>query len=225
MNKDVSNRPNPLRRRLLLALCFSALPCAHAAELVAEQAVLDAEQSRRFRAWFVLLVAEQLRQGPNPRWQHRDCAGLVRFAVDESFSSHDAAWRRNNSLQERRLPPELALSPQQTQWRQRWRHIDGSIGAFATAFAMVQENSIFVSRDINQAQPGDLLFFDQGEDQHLMIWMGNYIAYHTGTRRRHDTGLRAVGVQQMLAWRDVRWQPRNDNPNFIGVFRLRFLSR
>jgi uncharacterized protein YfaT (DUF1175 family) len=187
---------------------------------------LDAEQSRRFRAWFVLLVAEQLRQGPNARWYHRDCAGLVRFAVGETWRSHDAKWRAQNGLSNRRLPPELELTPaQQTAWPQRWRRIDGSVGAFVTAFSLVQENSVRISSDINLAEPGDLLFFDQGDDQHLMIWMGNYIAYHNGRRTRDDTGLRAVGVQQLLTWSDVRWQPRSDNPNFIGVFRLRFLSR
>lgn len=187
--------------------------------------MLDAEQSRRFRVWFVLLVAEQFRQGPNPRWYHRDCAGLVRFAASETLRVHDAKWRRDNGLLDRRLPPELDLTAAQADWRQRWRSFDGSVGPFATAFALVQENSVAVSRDINMAEPGDLLFFDQGDDQHLMIWMGSYIAYHNGHRTRDDTGLRAVGVEQLLTWSDVRWQPRSDNPNFIGVFRLRFLSR
>jgi uncharacterized protein YfaT (DUF1175 family) len=204
----------------------SAASSAGAGIDTAAAPVLDAEQSRRFRAWFVLLVAEQLRRGPNPRWYHRDCAGLVRFAVGESWRSHDLKWRAQNGLSNRRLPPELELSAaQQATWPQRWRRIDGSEGAFVTAFSLVQENSVLVSRDINLAEPGDLLFFDQGDDQHLMIWMGNYIAYHNGRRTRDDTGLRAVGVQQLLTWSDVRWQPRSDNPNFIGVFRLRFLSR
>lgn len=189
------------------------------------RAGLDAQQTQRFRAWFTLLVAEQLHQGPNPRWTHRDCAGLVRFAVDETLRPHDAAWRKQNGLRSRRLPPELELSGDQSTWRENWRRIDGSNGAYASAYALVQENSVFVSKDVNQALPGDLLFFDQGDDQHLMVWMGDYIAYHTGTNRRNDDGLRAVGVPQLMAWRDVRWQPRKDNPNFIGVFRLRFLSR
>jgi uncharacterized protein YfaT (DUF1175 family) len=186
---------------------------------------LDAEQSNRFRAWFVLLVSEQLRRGPNPRWYHRDCAGLVRFAVDETLRPHDFAWRKANGLTTRRLPPPLILTPAQAAWRQRWTRLDGSEGAFVTASALVQQNSMLVSRDINMARAGDLLFFDQGDDQHLMIWMGDYIAYHNGSRREDDTGLRAVSIQQLLTWSDVRWQPRIDNPNFIGVFRLRYLTR
>lgn len=190
----------------------------------APAAPLDAVQSRHFRAWFTLIVAEQLRHGPNPRWQHRDCAGLVRFAVDEALRPHDYRWRRDNALADRPLPPEVLLHGAPPPWRGQWRQIGGTRGAFASAMAVVQENSRFVSRDISQARPGDLLFFDQGDDQHLMIWMGDYIAYHTGGARRDDDGMRAVSVRQLFTWRDVRWQPRIDNPNFVGVFRLSFLS-
>jgi len=42
---------------------------------------LDAHRSMIVRAWMVRVVNEQLRQGPTPRWFHRDCAGLVRFAI------------------------------------------------------------------------------------------------------------------------------------------------
>ena len=48
------------------------------------------------------------------------------------------------------------------------------------AIKLVQFNSRLVGRDLNQARPGDLMF-DQGDDQHLMIWMGRSIAYHTGS--------------------------------------------
>jgi uncharacterized protein YfaT (DUF1175 family) len=77
---------------------------------------------------------------------------------------------------------------------------------------------------VNQALPGDLLFFDQGDDQHLMIWLDRYIAYHTGTVTPTDTGLRAVAVSDLMQWKDSRWQPLDGNPNFVGVFRLDFLT-
>lgn len=207
----------------LAALLSAGLPPGRA--MAAPGAMLSPAQSHDFRAWFTLIVAEQLRHGPNPRWNHRDCAGLVRFAVDESLRRHDAKWRRDNALARQALPPDLALTPAQAAWRGHWRQIGGGTGAFASAAALVQENSRFVSRDINQARPGDLLFFDQGQDQHLMIWMGDYVAYHDGSARRGDNGMRALGARQLFTWRDVRWQPRLDNPNFIGVFRLSFLSR
>lgn len=218
------------RRTCLLWLLGAAcLPPAHALSAgggpgPAAGVALDAEQSRRFRAWMMWAVADQLRRGPNPRWRHRDCAGLVRFAVSEAYAEHDAGWRQVNGAVGVRLPPEVGLSAGQRQQRNRWRQVGGQHGHFVTALALVQENSRFVGRDVNQARPGDLLFFDQGDDQHLMLWMGGSIAYHTGTVGPQDDGLRSVPVRQLLQWKDTRWRPHGSNPNFAGIFRLAFLS-
>ena len=206
---------------MLLGVCVPLRAPATAG--VAAQ--LTPAQSQVFRAWFVRVINEQLRQGPTPRWVHRDCAGLVRFAVNEAFKHHDARWLRANGIDADRLPPELELRADQRTLGNAWTTVDGRSSAFVTALALIQANSTFVSRDINQARIGDLLFFDQGDDQHLMVWMDRYIAYHTGTSSKHDNGLRAVTVQQLLQWPDPRWQPSADNPNFIGVFKLGFLSR
>ncbi|MFX1764725.1 DUF1175 family protein [Paraburkholderia sp. A1RI-2L] len=185
-------------------------------------------QSTIFRAWFVRIVDQQMRRGPTPRWTQRDCAGLVRFAAVEALREHDARWLKANGMNgagdASRLPPELQLSPQQRALASRWTRIDGSVGAYASAIALIQRNSRFVSRDVNQALPGDLLFFDQGDDQHLMIWLDRYIAYHTGTVTPTDSGLRAVAVSDLMQWKDSRWQPFDGNPNFVGVFRFSFLT-
>ena len=177
----------------------------------------------------VRIVNEQLRQGPTPRWTHRDCAGLVRFAAGEALRPHDARWLRANGMRDaesaRQLPPELNLTSAQRTLTQRWARIDGSTGAYVSALGLIQQNSRLIAKDVNQALPGDLLFFDQGDDQHLMIWMDRYIAYHTGTVTRTDNGLRAVPVSELMQWKDSRWQPQGGNPNFIGVFRLAFLTR
>jgi uncharacterized protein YfaT (DUF1175 family) len=186
--------------------------------------LLTSEQSRVFRAWMVRIVDTQIASGPTPRWQHRDCAGLVRFAVAEALRPHDLSWRQANAIGGR-VPPDLTLSPAQQQLRHRWRRADGTTAAYVPAIDLVQENAVLVARDINQAQPGDLLFFDQGDDQHLMVWTGRYVGYHTGSSSPGDNGLRAVSVRDLMAWRDTRWQPVRANPNFAGVYRLRFLSR
>ncbi|WP_433704718.1 DUF1175 domain-containing protein [Paraburkholderia sacchari] len=189
---------------------------------------LTLDQSTIFRAWFVRIVDQQMRRGPTPRWTQRDCAGLVRFAAVEALREHDARWLKANGMSgvgdASRLPPELQLSPQQRTLASRWTRIDGSVGAYASAIALIQRNSRFVSRDVNQALPGDLLFFDQGDDQHLMIWLDCYIAYHTGTVTPTDSGLRAVAVSDLMQWKDSRWQPFDGNPNFVGVFRFAFLT-
>lgn len=187
--------------------------------------MLDAQQSQYFRGWFIRIAEEQLRQGPSPRWYQQDCAGLVRFAANEALKPHDAKWLRSNGYSNRYLPPELSLTEQQRQLAQSWSQGGGKVGPYVDAIKLIQYNSRFIGRDLNQALPGDLIFFDQGDDQHLMIWMGRYIAYHTGSATATDNGMRAVSLQQLMTWKDTRWIPDESNPNFIGVYRLHFLSR
>jgi hypothetical protein len=55
--------------------------------------------------------------------------------------------------------------------------------------------------------------------------MGRYIAYHTGTTTPTDNGMRSASLQQLMTWKDTRWIPDAANPNFIGVYRLNFLSQ
>jgi uncharacterized protein YfaT (DUF1175 family) len=210
---------------LALAPCGAqALDARNPGAWDADSPQLAPEQSRAFRAWMVRIVDKQIAAGPTPRWQHRDCAGLVRFAVAEALRAHDEKWQHASGI-EGRLPPELDLTEAQKELRHNWKLADGKRAAYVGALELVQENTVLVSRDLNLAQPGDLLFFDQGDDQHLMIWSGRYIAYHTGNASGQDNGLRAVSVPQLMAWRDTRWQPVAHNPNFLGVYRLRFLAR
>lgn len=185
---------------------------------------LDAGQSRAFRAWVVRIAEAQIRRGPTPRWTHRDCAGLVRFAVAEALAGHDPRWRRAMGI-DGRLPPDSVPEALRTELRHQWRRPDGSTGAYVNAIGLVQENSRFVGRDLRLARPADLLFFDQGDAQHLMLWTGQRIVYHNGAEPRPgDDGLRAAAPRELLQWTDTRWRPDAANPNFAGVFALAFLT-
>lgn len=209
-------------------LLAAASACAGAGATTAAapaHAQLDREQSQRFRDWMTLLVRAQLDRGPTPRWTHRDCAGLVRFCVDEALRPHDADWKRANGFRGVRVPADVALDEAMLRTlRQSWRRADGSRGAFVPAIDLVQENTRFVSRELMRAQPGDLMFFDMGDEQHLMVWMGHYIAYHTGRDDPGDNGLRALRPEQLFDWQDTRWRPTPDNPNFAGIYCLDFLA-
>jgi len=57
-----------------------------------------------------------------------------------------------------------------------------------------------------------------------MVWMGHYIAYHTGRDEPGDNGLRALRPEQLAGWKDTRWRPNADNPNFAGIYCLDFLA-
>jgi uncharacterized protein YfaT (DUF1175 family) len=185
---------------------------------------LNREQSQRFVDWMTVLIHAQIERGPSPRWAHRDCAGLVRFAVAEALQVHDLAWKRANGMLGMRLPADVDADAAQA-LRHTWRRVDGSRDAYVGALELVQENTRFVSKQLSQARHGDLLFFDQGDDQHLMVWMGHYIAYHTGHTATGDNGLRALTPAQLLGWKDTRWRPSGDNPNFSGIYRFAFIAR
>jgi uncharacterized protein YfaT (DUF1175 family) len=209
------------RRRFCQAAAALALP--RWAVAAAAPPRLDATQSRHLRDWITLLIHAQVELGPTPRWTHRDCAGLVRFAVAESLRPHDLAWRQSMGLLGQRLPPDV--DPQTaTAWRNVWKRADGSQGAFVSALDLVQANTRFVGRQLTQAMAADLLFYDFGDDQHLMVWMGRYVAYHTGRALPGDNGLRALRPSQLMAWTDTRWRPAGDNPNFVGLYRLDFMA-
>ncbi|MCL2875427.1 MAG: DUF1175 family protein [Betaproteobacteria bacterium] len=185
---------------------------------------LNAPQSRALRAWIVRIAVEQIRRGPTPRWTHRDCAGFVRFAVTEALAEHDARWQRAMGLGSP-LPPNLIPEETRLALRHRWKRPDGSEGAYVSAIGLIQENSVWVSHDVRQARPADLLFFDQGAEQHLMLWTGREAVYHNGSMPiPGDNGLRKATLAALLQWNDTRWRPELGNPNFIGVFSLAFLS-
>src|SRR5690606_3780293 len=98
---------------LAAALCVGGVEAMAVTHAPRPPVTLDARQSELFRSWFVRIVAEQLRQGPTPRWHQQDCAGLVRFAANEALKPHDAAWLRSMGMSNRRLPPEPQLDDAQ----------------------------------------------------------------------------------------------------------------
>jgi uncharacterized protein YfaT (DUF1175 family) len=147
----------------------------------------------------------------------------VRFAVAEALAKHDARWQRAIGLS-RHLPAEAVPEATRAVLRHRWTRPDGSVDAYVNAIGLIQENSVAIGRDVRLAKPADLLFFDQGDNQHLMLWTGRRIVYHNGTQfRPDDNGLRAVRLAALLRWNDTRWRPDAANPNFAGVFSLAFL--
>jgi hypothetical protein len=197
--------------------------------------VLARDQIKAFRSWIITIVEDQVSRGPNPRWQHRDCAGLVRFSIRESLAKHDLGWRKANGFLGRPLPPELEITTAERERLKRWRTSDRD-GAghrvesdFVRALPLVQNNAEFIGKTIERIEPGDLLFFDQGDEQHVMIWTGRRIVYHNGHRPRSsealsDNGLRAITLRELMEFKDSRWRPRPENPNFVGFYRLAFLN-
>jgi len=98
----------------------------------------------------------------------------------------------------------------------------------------------FVSRDIQAARPGDLLFYRQLEQDspfHSMIFIGrspwldesnvanttDVIVYHTGPIANAPGEMRRLSVAELLEHPSPRWRPVLGNSNFLGVFRWNIL--
>lgn len=219
-----------MRRASFVFALALAMLCSPALTVASVAPRLEPDQIRNLRQWMVLIAEDQIARGPNPRWFHRDCAGLIRFAVRESFRTHDEKWRQANGFIGRPLPPEIEVPDELKSEIAKWNVGDGR-SDYANAFSLVRENSVFLGKSQDHLEPGDLLFFDQGQDQHVMLWTGRRVVYHNGARPLRnskklvtDNGLRAVTLPELSKWSDTRWQPTENNPNFIGFFRLSLLK-
>ncbi len=79
-----------MRHGLLALICW--LCC-----VVAHSEMLNVEQSGLLR----LVCTHCTRTappGPSPRWYQQDCAGLVRFAANETLKVHDSKWLKSNGF-------------------------------------------------------------------------------------------------------------------------------
>jgi len=96
-------------------------------------------------------------------------------------------------------------------------------------------NTRFVSRDIRQARPGDLIFFHQEEaamPYHSMIYLGPsqienavgpFLIYHTGPEKDRPGEIRRPSVEELRKHPDPSWHPVAENPHYLGVYRWNIL--
>lgn len=131
---------------------------------------------------------------------------------------------KSNGFSSQYLPPEMTLTPTASTGAKLESGEQEKPSPYVTAINLIQYNSQFIARH-KPCAARRYDFFDQGDAQHLMVWMGRYVIYHTGSATKTDNGMRAVSLQQLMTWKDTRWIPNDSNPNFIGIYRLNFLAR
>lgn len=201
-----------------------------------------------FRQWFAFLAEAQFFRKPLPR-EIGDCAALIRYSYREALSIHNDEW-----IRVARLPilpsipavgkysfPHTPLAANLFRIHAgefRTSDIsDGTFAQFANAETLRSFNAHPVSRDIEQAQPGDILWYHQASRQmpfHTMVYLGQsqmdhtggpYVVYHTGPDAHTDSPgeIRRVTVNELLAHPDPRWRPIEANVNFLGVYRWNIL--
>lgn len=166
-----------MRHGLLALICW--LCC-----VVAHSEMLNVEQSGLFRAWFVRIAQEQLRQGPSPRWYQQDCAGLVRFSANEALKIHDSKWLKSNGIASQYLPPEMTLTPEQRQLAQNWNQGNGKTGPYVTAINLIQYNSQFIGQGHKPGAAWRYDFFRSGRCPALNGLDG--ALRHLPHRKRHE---------------------------------------
>ena len=245
---DVSMR----RRTLFLALAGAA--CSRRSRTTgtqpstANELFLDDPGDRRaFAEWFTFLAeAMYARETSALPKAVSDCAGLLRFCFTEALRRHDIPWARTLALPF--LPAAGRVRrfeyPRTTPHGPRlFRTAESAAdwAEFADAQTLMRHNAHRRTRDIQQAEPGDLLFYEQlgaRSPYHCMAFLGPsrleedrgpFVVYHTGPS--HAAGaapepgeVRRPTLEQLLAHPSPEWRPLEGNPNFLGVYRWNLLE-
>jgi uncharacterized protein len=216
-----------------------------AAEL---QSFMDREN---FRKWFTLIAEGQFYHLSN-QWnaEQRDCAGLVRFAWREALRRHDRLWFQKMGADYTAIAPDVKrYSLEQGPLGEKLFRTsfgsykeaelsNGTFSEFADARSLKSFNAKFISRDRQNAQAGDLLFFYQPWVQkfpyHVMIFLGrakvgggqstDWVVYHTGSSPTDEGTVKKVELSVLDHHPNKRWRPTESNSNFLGFFRLKILD-
>ncbi len=216
-----------------------------AAEL---QSFMDREN---FRRWFTLIAEGQFYH-LSDQWktEQRDCAGLVRFAWREALRKHDRVWFQKMGPGYEPTAPDVARYnlEQGPLGEKLFRTAfgsykdgevsNGTFSEFADARSLKSFNATFISRDRQDAESGDLLFFYQPWVQkypyHVMVFLGrakmganasnDWVVYHTGSSATDEGTVKKVELSVLDQHPNKRWRPIEGNPNFLGFYRLKILD-
>ena len=193
-----------------------------------------------FRKWFTFLAEAQYFMPPRSRPPEiADCSSFVRYAYREALRAHDSVWAAQAQLP---LIPALPSVKQynypKTPVGPRLFHIAGDRYAeFADAETLYRYDVYFVSRDLGRAVPGDLLFYRHPRGRmpfHTMIVLGHsqisrnstsdiYVVYDTGPDGTDEGEIKRLSTKDLLHFPEPQWQPINQNPAFLGVYRWNIL--
>jgi uncharacterized protein len=206
---------------------------------------------QNFRLWFTG-IAEMQFYRLSDQWNldQRDCAGLARFAWREALRRHDRLWYQKMGPGYEEIAPDVAgYNLEQSPLGEKLFRTDfgsyrendltsGKFSEFADARTLKSFNCNFISRYAREARPGDLLFFYQPWVQkfpfHVMIFLGqariaadgnnDWVVYHTGSSPTDQGAVKKVRLAVLDHHPNKRWRPVENNPNFIGFYRLKILE-
>jgi len=197
----------------------------------------DRADREAFRKWFAAIAEAQF-YAPDRRWAgvHRDCAGLIRFAYKEALRKHDRRWLQEvkylhqpaqRDVRRYNYPGVPVLGERVFRARpgayRSGDDIEKDFSAAASARVLWEHNTVFLGKELQDARPGDLLFFRNPErhssPMHSMILLDGRLVYHNG-----EDEVRLVTVAELNSHRDDCWHVRRDNPHFLGFYRWKILE-
>jgi uncharacterized protein YfaT (DUF1175 family) len=228
------------RRDLLWAIAAPACkrtsaPTAASYDPPSDLYLPDPTDRRAFLDWFTFL-AEALYDRPAAGLPPAvsDCAALLRFCFVEALRRHDQPWARSLGLT--RLPSAPPVQrfeyPRTTPNGPRvFQTSSGDWSEFADARTLMLNNCRLRTRRLDEASPGDLLFFEQAHGRlpfHAMIYLGPsrltadegpFAVYHTGPNGKDPGEMRRPSIAGLLRHPQPEWRPHPGNRNFLGVHR------
>jgi hypothetical protein len=203
-------------------------------------AELKTESDRQlFRDLFVNIARSQIAQ-ESELWKEKDCSGLVRFAYREALKKHNTAWFQSFQgeleslfdIQSFNYPRIPLLGTRLFRIKPgpfRFDTIETDFSVFASAQYLLSHNVVFLGRDIQVAERGDLIFFYHpgffNFPYHVMIYEGKgKVIYHTGTIEDQEGYIQEIFLDDLKKHPDRRWWPVVDNPSFLGFYRFKILE-
>ena len=204
-----------------------------------------------FRRWFTFIAENQFYR-LSDQWNddQRDCAGLARFAMREALRRHDRPWFQKMGPGYETVASDVAeFDLDRNPLGEKIFRTDfgsfsdsdlrnGRFSEFVDGRSLKNFNTVFVTRDRREAQPGDLLFFYQPWVQkfpfHVMVFLGparvaanganDWVVYHTGSSPTDKGTIKKVELSILDHHPDPRWRPVESNKNFLGFYRLKILQ-
>ncbi|NLJ37883.1 MAG: DUF1175 family protein [Candidatus Atribacteria bacterium] len=203
-------------------------------------AELKTESDRQlFRDLFVNIARSQIVQ-ESELWKEKDCSGLVRFAYREALKKHDKEWFQSFQgkleglfdIQSFNYPRVPLLKTNLFRIKPgpfRYETIDTDFSVFASAQYLLSHNVVFLGRNMQGAERGDLIFFYHPDffnfPYHVMIYAGKgKVIYHTGAIEGQEGYIQEILLEDLKKHPNRRWWPVQENPNFLGFYRFKILE-
>lgn len=203
---------------------------------------LNEADSERFRIWFVnIAVLQAVKNSEYWSENERDCSGLIRFAYKEALKNHNEQWITSLGFdrEEWKNLTEVDLLKLEDIDSYNYPYVpiietglflteSGQYSAYADAYNLLRHNTDFISKNFEEAKPGDILFFHFPDPStfHSMIYTGNGFVYHTGPISEDDKGkVKLWLLDDYLRLMPLQWLPVKENPFFLGFYRFRILNK